>query len=111
VVPDGLDARLLVGREAAVLCLANLDYAIDPQAYRFAEKRDLAVTMTLPEWLRPTRAVRIDHEGPTAAGLAVDGDRCTVVIDRLLDATLIFVPNDPARAEGLPAEWDAAARE
>lgn len=109
--PDRVDARLLVGRDAAVLCLVNLDYEIDPVAYPFRERRNLRVTATLPEWLVPAGAVRIDHAGPTAAGMTVADGQCTVDLDRLLDAAVVLLPRDAARAAGLPAAWVGLARD
>jgi hypothetical protein len=109
--PAGLDARLLVGRDSAVLCLTNLDYDIDPAAYRFREHGNLTITVTLPEWLRPTRAVRIDHGGGSPAGLAMDGRGCRINVDRLLDAAVVLLPNDAARAASLLADLTSDSRQ
>lgn len=108
--PASLDARLLVGRDAAILCLTNLDYEITPECHVFRERSRVTVSITLPDWLRPTRALRLDHTGPAAVGMTLEGDRCTVTLDRLLDAAVVFLPNDEARTAEATAVWaDQAA--
>lgn len=108
--PEKVDAALLTGRDAAVLCLTNLDYQIDAEAYPFSEKKDLAITVPLPSWLTPAGALRVDHTG-IAPLEAVPGDGgITVKLPALLDTTLVLLPNDPARLQGASAAWAALDR-
>jgi len=109
--PPGIDARLLVGREAAILCLTNLDYEPDPLGYRFRERRDVSVTVDLPEWLRPERAVRLDHAAAAEAAITTTDGRATIALGALADAAIVLIPGDASRASGLVAAWSAAARD
>lgn len=109
--PPGIDARLLVGRDAAVLCLTNLDYELDPAGYRFRDRQDVTATVDLPEWLRPVRAVRLDHAQAAETAVTMSDGRATVSVGSLADATLVLLPADAERAARLAAAWAAAARD
>lgn len=106
--PPGVDARLLVGRDAAVLCLTNLDYEPDPAGYRFRERQDVRVTFEMPAWLRPERAVRLDHESASEVAVTTTAGRASLGVGALVDAAIVLLPADPARPAAVLAAWTAA---
>jgi hypothetical protein len=54
--------------------------------------------------------LRLDHTGPAAVGLVIEGDRCTVTLDRLIDAAVVFLPNDEARIAEAEVSWAGQAK-
>lgn len=105
--PEKLDTRLLVSRDAAILCVTNLDYEIDPKSYPFVEKKDVSITAVLPPWLQPTAAVRFDAKAATPVKVDVANGAATIAVGDLLDTTLVLLTNDAARVAAIPQEWQA----
>jgi hypothetical protein len=93
--PDKVDAVALVSRDKLLICVTNVDYAIDPEAYPFIPKEDVLVAVDLPPWIEPAKALAIEPDGIRALPLNVKRGRATVGVGDLEVCRLIVLPNDP----------------
>jgi hypothetical protein len=98
--PDGVDAKTLIDWDKAVLCLTNLTYQIDPQAYRFTPVTPCEVVLKKPAWQRWKRATLFDGTGEVAVSLQVDQDMATLRLDSLPVAGFVLLENDADTALG-----------
>lgn len=73
--PENLDVAALASWDKLIVPLVNLDYDLDPAAYRWRPIDRATLSLSLPSWLRPKSAVWLDPAGPTAAEFQVQGNR------------------------------------
>jgi len=79
------------------LFVINQDYEIHNESYPWKSAKDVAIDITLPNWLIPKAAVSLAPEGVTPAKItAKSGNGQTkVMIDTLEVGQLIVLCNDP----------------
>ncbi len=94
--PENIDVAPLVGWDTLILCITNLDYKIDPKAYPFNVRKDVEVSVALPDWLAPSSALAVTGRGVEAVRMNIEARRATVVIPSLLDAMIVVLSNDGA---------------
>jgi len=104
---DGVDAAALAGWDTLTLCVTNLNYEIDPEAYPFETQENVTVSVPLPGWMVPAGAVRVSGAGIEAAPLAVRDGRAEVTLEKLVDAAVVVLYNDADKAAGWRAAYQA----
>ncbi len=105
--PEKVDVAPLLNWDALILCVANLDYEIHPEAYPFADKTDVQLGVPLPPWLRPGAALRIGPGGIEALPLNVIEGRAEIGLGPLHDCAVVVIHNAP----GAAARYEKAFRQ
>ena len=104
---DKIDAASLASWDSAVLCITNLDYQIDPEAYPFKLREDVRVEFTLPSWIDPKCAIAVEPGGVREVPFKVRGNRATVEAGDIKVGTLILLDNNPAFPTDLQKQYQA----
>ncbi len=97
--PKLVDVAPLVTRDKLIVCLTNLDYQIDPQAYPFAEKKDVKLKLRVPSWIQPKAALRVSPDGIQPVPFHTKGAKATVDAGTLTSCGVIVLCNR-AESEG-----------
>lgn len=105
--PENIDVAPLVGWDTLILCITNLDYKIDPKAYPFNVRKDVEVSVALPDWLVPASALAVTGRGVEVLDVTTDRGRALVSIPALLDATMVVLSND----RGAQADYEGRFKE
>jgi hypothetical protein len=104
---DDIDVALLAARDRMILCVNNLDYEIDPEAYPFTEKANVEIEIALPDWITPAAVVRVAPDGIAPAGFKVKGGRLTVTLDRLKVCDVLVALNEAEAAAAMKKKYAA----
>jgi len=97
--PDKIDVAPLVSWDRALLCVTNLDYEIDAEAYPFRTKEDVRVSVRLPEWIRPEAALLVAPDGVSPLPFKTTRKGAELALGDLEVCKLVVLCNDIA-AEG-----------
>jgi len=92
--PDKLDVAALAAWDQVLVCVANLDYEIDRQAYPFTVQQDVSVSLRLPDWVKPAVAFEIAPDGVTEAPLKVKRGKARIELGDVEVCKLLVLPND-----------------
>lgn len=105
--PDKLDVAALASRDAVVLCVTNLDYQIDPEAYPFKIQKDVRIELTMPPWSAPKSVFAVEPAGIREVAIKTRGRRAAVRPGDVRACTLLVLHNDPDVAERLREQYTA----
>lgn len=106
--PRKVDVAPLVTPDKLILCMTNLDYEIDPEAYPFDEKKDQGLRVTLPDWLDPAVALRLSPDGVQSVEMTRDGGDVLVRYGDLTEVAIVVLANEAHAAEEYRESFDAA---
>lgn len=106
--PDKVDVAPLVSRDKVLLCLVNTDYEIHPEAYPFQEKTNVRLTVDLPNWIQPVKAVRVTPDGVKPVEMSVAKGKANITLERLYDCDILALVNDEADVTAMEAEYQQA---
>ncbi|MCC6794015.1 MAG: hypothetical protein IT366_02765, partial [Candidatus Hydrogenedentes bacterium] len=105
--PNFVDAAALVSWDKALVFVTNLDYDIDPRAYPFRAKSNVKVALRLPDWIAPTKALRVAGDGVSSVPVAQRGGETEIAIDQLADSAIVVLTGDTALHAALEAKYRA----
>lgn len=91
--PEKLDVAALASWDKLIVPLVNLDYDLDPAAYRWRPMADAKFSLKLPPWLQPKSGVWLDPAGPVPAEFQVQGGRVEVAAGPLGACRLLVLSN------------------
>lgn len=106
--PAKVDVAPLVSRDKVILCLVNTDYEIHPEAYPFKEKTNVRLSVGLPEWIQPVKAVRVTTEGVKPVEMSVSKGKASISLERLYDCDIIALVNSGDDVAAMEAEYARA---
>jgi len=111
--PEKLDAKLLAGRDSAILCVTNADYEIHPEAYPFVMKENVVFNAQLPSWLsNVVSVVRLDANQIKPVTFTAIPGGIRIEDTKLLDAAVYLITPKAAREDELQRGWsDLVAKE
>ncbi|MCP4643714.1 MAG: hypothetical protein GY851_24925 [bacterium] len=104
--PEKVDVAALVGWDAVVLCITNLNYEIHPEAYPFETQRDVTIKVDLPDWVKPKAALHVAGDGVHDVGFKARGGSATVTLDALVDGAIIVLATDPDAGAAYRAHYE-----
>lgn len=107
VTPDKVDVAALVSWDKLFLCITNLDYLIDPKAYRFTSKSGIRIGLALPDWITPNSAVLVTDEGASGVPLRVRDGKAELRLGRLMDSAIVVLANDASAVDSLNKRYHA----
>ncbi len=96
---DKIDVAVLAGPDKAFVFVTNLDYQIDDEAYPFTQKNDISVSVRLPNWIKPKKALSVSANAIDKIPFKSDGVNTSFTLDSLKAARLIIVANNPDQQE------------
>jgi hypothetical protein len=105
--PKKVDVAPLVTWDKLILCVTNLDYEVDPEGYPFEPKRPVEISVSLPSWVRPERALRVAGDGIQTVSLTAGGERAVVVLDEVIDAAIVVLSGEPDAEARYRARYQA----
>lgn len=103
--PGKIDVAALASWDSAILCVTNLDYEIDPEAYPFKTCKDVKVRFDLPPWLDPKAVVAVEPGGIRQAPFKKNGSRTAVELGDIKVGAIVLLHNDPGKADELRQKY------
>jgi hypothetical protein len=109
--PEKVEAAPLVAWDKLLLCVTNVDYEIDDEAYPFVYKSGVRVSLDPPEWIAPVVALRVSPDGVVRAPFAVTSGRIEITLDELTSAAVLVLANEAATESAYAEAYQRALEE
>ncbi|MBI5095584.1 MAG: hypothetical protein HZB26_24515 [Candidatus Hydrogenedentes bacterium] len=94
VAPAKVNVAALATVDKLLLCVTNLNYEIDPKAYRFTPAKNVSISIVLPSWLKPASALAIEPDGVKLLSCEVREGRAQVSLGDVPVCRLVVLAND-----------------
>lgn len=94
--PAKLDVATLASADVLFVCLTNLDYSIDDEAYPFRPLREVRVRLEVPRWIEPRDVYAVTPDGLQGLPFEQTGTKMTIACGDIEVCTMLAVVSDPA---------------
>ena len=100
--PEKVDASTLLTWNKIIVCVSNLDYQINDEAYKFNDKRNVTVTLQIPAWIKTKSAWLVSGNGATKLAMDRSSTEASVTLPHLHDAAILVLQEEQPQVAANP---------